>query len=152
MKVVFLVGTVYGAAKSLADYCVAYLAAQDLTALCLPEMTVTDLHASTPEMLVCVTATTGAGDIPEQLYPLYCSLRDTLPPMQGMPSAVIALGDSSYADTFCAAGEQMHTLFAELGMLEVLPMLRIDASETVDFEAAAEPWLAALVAQIKEHL
>jgi MioC protein len=47
-----------------------------------------------------------------------------------LPGAVIGLGDASYGDTFCG-GEQMRELFAELGVREVLPMLRLDASESV---------------------
>ena len=39
---------------------------------------------------------------------------------------------------------QMRELFAELGVREVQPMLRLDASETVTPEADAEPWLAEL--------
>jgi len=82
--------------------------------------------------------------------PLYSSLRDTLPSaLRDLPGAVIALGDSSYGDTYCGAGEQLRELFAELGVREVLPMLKLDASETVTPEADAEPWLAELVQALK---
>ncbi|MGV2462023.1 UNVERIFIED_CONTAM: flavodoxin, partial [Pseudomonas aeruginosa] len=40
-------------------------------------------------------------------------------------------------------------LFGELGVREVLPMLRLDASETVTPEADAEPWLAEFAAALK---
>jgi len=62
---------------------------------------------------------------------------------------VIALGDSSYGDTFCGAGEQIRELYAELGIREVLPMLRLDASETVTPEVDAEPWLAELATALR---
>ena len=48
----------------------------------------------------------------------------------------------SYGDTFCGGGELIRELYAELGIREVLPMLRLDASETASPEADAEPWLA----------
>ena len=64
---------------------------------------------------------------------------------QGLPGAVLALGDSSYGDTFCGGGEMVRELYAELGIREVLPMLRLDASETASPEADAEPWLAELI-------
>jgi MioC protein len=59
---------------------------------------------------------------------------------------VLALGDSSYGDTYCGGGEQVRELYAELGIREVLPMLRLDASETASPELDAEPWLAELAA------
>ena len=62
--------------------------------------------------------------------------------------AVLALGDSSY-DVFCGGGEQMRELLLELGMREVLPMLRLDASETVTPEDDAMPWLAELAKALK---
>ena len=65
------------------------------------------------------------------------------------PGAVLALGDSSYGDTFCGGGEMVRELYAELGIREVLPMLRLDASETASPEADAEPWLAELVQALR---
>src|SRR5690606_4872121 len=78
------------------------------------------------------------------LQKIHATLRDQPPAWHGLPGAVIALGDSSYGDTFCGAGEQIRELYAELGIREVLPMLRLDASETVTPEVDAEPWLAEL--------
>jgi MioC protein len=62
---------------------------------------------------------------------------------------VIGLGDSSYGDTYCGGGEQVRELYAELGLREVLPMLRLDASETVTPETDAEPWIAEFIAALK---
>jgi MioC protein len=90
------------------------------------------------------------GELPDNLMPLYSVIRDVLPAAwRGLPGAVIGLGDSSYGDTYCGGGEQMRELFAELGVREVLPMLRLDASETVTPEADAEPWLAEFAAAIQ---
>ncbi len=97
-----------------------------------------------------MTSTTGMGELPDNLMPLYSAIRDTLPAAwRGLPGAVIALGDASYGDTYCGGGEQMRELFAELGVREVQPMLRLDASETVTPEADAEPWLAELLQALK---
>jgi MioC protein len=92
-----------------------------------------------------VTSTTGMGELPDNLQPLYFAIRDHLPAWHGLPGAVLALGDSSYGDTFCGGGEQVRELYGELGIREVLPMLRLDASETASPELDAEPWLAELI-------
>ena len=62
---------------------------------------------------------------------------------------MIALGDASYGDTFCGAGELVRELYAELGVREVQDMLRLDASETVTPESDAEPWLERFAAALR---
>jgi MioC protein len=97
-----------------------------------------------------VTSTTGMGELPDNLQPLYFAIRDQLPAAwRGLPGAVIGLGDASYGDTFCGGGELMRELFGELGIREVLPMLRLDASESVTPETDAEPWLAELAGALR---
>ena len=96
--------------------------------------------AFAPDALLAVTATTGMGELPDNLLPLYSELRDRLPAWSGKPAAVLALGDSSY-DSFCGGGELIRELYAELGLREVVEMLRLDSSETVTPETDAEPWL-----------
>ena len=43
----------------------------------------------------------------------------------------------------------MRELFAELGVREVLPMLRLDSSVTVTPEEDSEPWIADLIKALK---
>ncbi|WP_286798596.1 flavodoxin [Pseudomonas sp. UBA4034] len=150
MKVAILSGSVYGTAEEVARHAVVILEAAGLQAWHNPRATMADVQAYAPDALVAVTSTTGMGELPDNLQPLYCALREQLPgALRGLPGAVIALGDASYGDTFCAGGEQMRELFVELGVREVLPMLRLDASESVTPESDAEPWLAELVAALR---
>jgi MioC protein len=125
------------------------LKAAGLDAWHKPQMTLAELQAFAPEAFLVVTATTGMGELPDNLQPLYYAIRDQLPAWHGLPGAVLALGDSSYADTFCGGGEQVRELYAELGVREVLPMLRLDASESVDPVSDAGPWLAGLIEQLR---
>ncbi|WP_057432165.1 MULTISPECIES: flavodoxin, partial [Pseudomonas syringae group] len=111
-----------------------------------PRLALPDVLAFEPQAILAVTSTTGMGELPDNLMPLYSELRDLLPgQLCGLPGGVIALGDASYGDTFCAGGEQMRELFAELGVNEVQDMLRLDGSESVTPETDAEPWLAAFI-------
>ncbi len=143
MKVVIISGSVYGTAEEVARHAQGLLKAAGFDAWHAARATQQDIEGFAPEAFLAVTSTTGMGELPDNLMPLYSSLRDTLPAAwRGLPGAVIALGDSSYGDTYCGGGEQMSELFAELGLREVQPMLRLDASETVTPEADAEPWLA----------
>lgn len=150
MKVVILSGSVYGTAEEVARHAESLLKTAGLEAWHALRATLQDVQGFAPEAFLAVTSTTGMGELPDNLTPLFSDIRDALPAQwRGLPGAVIALGDSSYGDTYCGGGEQMRELFAELGVREIQPMLRLDASETVTPETDAEPWLAEFASTLK---
>ncbi len=98
-------------------------------------------------VLLC-TATHGLGELPDNIMPLHDRLTQDRPDLTGIRYGVIALGDQTYSDTFCNAGRQMDTLFAELGGARVGERLEIDActqplpdEEAIDW---AKEWVAML--------
>lgn len=147
MKVAILSGSVYGAAEEVARRAVQVLEGAGCEAWHKPGVALDDVLAFAPEALLVVTSTTGMGELPGNIQNLYYAIRDRFPVWSGLPCAVIGLGDSSY-DVFCGGGEQMRELLLELGMREVLPMLRLDASESVTPDEDAMPWLAELIAAL----
>ncbi|MFW9267748.1 flavodoxin [Pseudomonas sp. NR3] len=150
MKVAILSGSVYGTAEEVARHAETMLRDADFETFLNPRATLADILSFGPQALLAVTSTTGMGELPDNLMPLYSMIRDQLPAsFRGLPGAVIGLGDASYGDTFCGGGEQMCELFAELGVQQVLPMLRLDASESVTPESDAEPWLKELIGKLK---
>ncbi|NWA05310.1 flavodoxin [Pseudomonas gingeri] len=150
MKVAILSGSVYGTAEEVARHAQRVLEKAGFEAWHNPRATLADIQAFAPQAFLAVTATTGMGELPDNVQPLYSTIRDQLPAAwRGLPGAVIALGDSCYGDTFCGGGEQFRELFAELGLREVQAMLRLDASETVTPETDAEPWLAGFISVLR---
>ena len=150
MKVAILSGSVYGTAEEVARHAEEILKDAGFNAWHNARATLSDVQAFAPDAFLAVTSTTGMGELPDNLQPLYSTIRDQLPAAwRGLPGAVIGLGDASYGDTFCGGGEQMRELFAEMGIREVQPMLRLDASESVTPEADAEPWLADLITALR---
>jgi MioC protein len=149
MKVAIVSGSVYGSAEEVARHAQQIIKDAGHDVLFNPRASLADLQAFAPEAFLAVTSTTGLGELPDNLQPLYSQIRDVLPAAwRGLPGGVIALGDASYGDTFCGGGEQMRELFMELGLREVQEMLRLDASETVNPEGDAEPWLADFVSKL----
>lgn len=148
MKVAILSGSVYGTAEEVARHAERLLKDAGLDAWHKSNMSFEELLAFAPDAFLTVTSTTGMGELPDNLLPLYCEIRDRLPAWSSKPAAVLALGDSSY-DTFCGGGELIRELYAELGLREVVQMLRLDSSETVTPETDAEPWLHDLAAALK---
>ena len=149
MKVAILSGTVYGTAEDVACHAAAFLSAAGFEAWHDARAQLPQILEFAPDALLVVTATTGMGELPDNFIPLYSAIRDQFPAWHGLPGGVIALGDASYGDTFCAGGELVRELFAELGVREVQEMLRLDASETVTPQTDAEPWLADFVAALR---
>ncbi|MHC3826339.1 flavodoxin [Pseudomonas sp. G3-19] len=150
MKVAILSGSVYGTAEEVARHAQNLLKDAGFETFYNPRASLADIQAFAPDAFLAVTSTTGMGELPDNLQPLYSAIRDQLPAAwRGLPGAVIGLGDASYGDTFCGGGELMRELFAELSVREVQEMLRLDASESVTPETDAEPWLAQLIDTLK---
>ncbi|QIZ78886.1 flavodoxin [Ferrimonas lipolytica] len=151
LKIYFLVGSVYGGAEDVAEqlqpeiekagYAFEYLEQWE-------EATFSKLNGSN---LLVVTSTTGSGDLPDNIAPLFQQLKDRFPLLPDSRYGVIALGDSSYGDTFCGAGRQFDELLQELGAQRVGELLQIDACETMEPEIPALKWLALWLTNLKEN-
>lgn len=139
-NITILIGTVYGTAENVATAVATQLEQLGHTPnLCL-EPTVQDIKPDNLDTVLVITSTTGAGDIPANLAPLYNECKMTYPLIQGKPYGIIALGDSSYT-TFCGAGELMDELMMELAAKRVDKIFRIDALEHSDATQPALEWL-----------
>lgn len=99
------------------------------------------------DSLIICTATTGQGDVPDNIAPFYQQLVDTLPQMPNLKFAVISLGDSSY-DTFCQAGEAFQEILYDMQAQEVIPRLKLDALETVTPDEDALIWLEQFISNL----
>lgn len=135
-----LVGSVYGGALMTARAIKQALDADGYSVSVLENPVLDDITSDTAPLLVC-TSTTGQGEVPGNLLPFYVALRENLPQQPGRPFGVIVLGDSSYGDTFCGAGELMEEALYETAAHKVGATLCIDALETMEPENEALPWV-----------
>lgn len=135
-----LVGTMYGGALDVAEQ-VKPLFEQAGYAVDISEQpTVEDITQRNGLTLFCVS-TTGSGDFPGNFVPLVRSLKDQSPSLTGLRYGLIALGDSSYGDTFCGAGRALDDLLQDHGAQRLGERLEIDAMETFMADDAALPWV-----------
>lgn len=135
-----LVGSVYGGALLTARDIKKTLEQEGHSVVVLENPSIDDVTGNDDALLVC-TSTTGQGEVPANLLPFYLALRDQLPQQPGRPFGAIVLGDSSYGDTFCGAGDLMEEALFETSARKVGDTLRIDALETTEPEAEAVPWV-----------
>ncbi|SFR81648.1 Flavodoxin [Marinobacter daqiaonensis] len=149
-EIQILTGSVYGGALLTARKIRDELSSDSISIHVHENPTLASLTETSGPVLVC-TSTTGQGEIPANLLPFYLELRETLPLQDGRPFGVIVLGDSSYGDTFCGAGELMEEALLEVAARKVGETLCIDALETMEPEAEALPWARSWLSRVSDQ-
>jgi len=140
-KIAVMVGTVYGGAQYVAEQAIELLGKMGHQPQLFHPARLQNVLQADADHWLLITSTTGQGDIPDDLVPFYVEVQDRFPLLAGKSWAIIALGDSSYGETFCGSGEKFHELFMQLQGTELAPMCRVDAGETLQPEDAALPWI-----------
>ena len=141
------VGSVYGGAEELTNDLVQLAKEHGVVMDVYNPGTLNDMTKS--ETILIVTSTTGNGDIPPELESIFLTIQAERTDLTDKPFAVIAMGDSSYGDTYCGAGKQIRELLLELRAKELQPMLEIDAMENFDPMPPAKPWFEQFIGKIK---
>jgi MioC protein len=101
--------------------------------------------------LIC-TSTYGQGDVPDNAKQLYESLLGIRPDLSNVHYGVIALGDRTYADTFCNGGRRFDAILSELGAKRIGEILLHDASAGTMPEEVAAEWIDGWIALCREQL
>jgi len=101
--------------------------------------------------LIC-TSTYGQGDVPDNAKTLYSALQSARPDLSRVYYGVIALGDMTYAETYCNGGRRFDAILTELGAKRIgEPMLHNASAGTLPEEVALE-WAASWIEQCREML
>ena len=144
-KLTILYGSETGNAESLALK--ARKAAQklgfDAKALDMADATVQALVAA--KDVIVIVATWGEGDPPQRAATFYKSLMaDDAPRLEGVRFAVLALGDTAYAN-FCATGRGVDERLAALGAARIGERVDLD----LDFAKKAANWTDATLGRFQ---
>ena len=101
--------------------------------------------------LIC-SSTYGQGDVPDNAQALYDSLRSARPDLSRVRYGVIALGDRTYAETFCFGGKKFDKLLSELGAQRIGDVMLHDASGGTLAEDDAAEWIEGWMGLCREQL
>ena len=80
------------------------------------------------------------------------SLLNTRPDLTHVRYGVIALGDRTYAETFCNGGRRFDRILSELGARRIGDILLHDASAGTMPEEVAAEWIGGWVALCREQI
>ncbi|WP_105167773.1 flavodoxin [Pseudoalteromonas sp. T1lg23B] len=138
-SVSIFVGSVYGNADNLAIEVKNKLQSLGHEATVYEGGTLEQLQNASN--ILFISSTTGAGDLPDNLQPLFTQMQSQFPMLTNKKVGVIGLGDISYGETFCGAGRQIDALVQELNATVPVERLDIDACEHFEPWEPAAPWL-----------
>lgn len=131
-------GSTLGSAEYVAEHLAEKLeeAGHSTTTLHGPQLD--DL--SIEGLWLVVSSTHGAGDIPDNLQPLYKAIQEQKPDLSGIHYGAIGIGSKEY-DTFCEAIEKIDQLFTECGAIRIGEIEKINILDHDIPEDPAEIWL-----------
>lgn len=139
-QVGIFVGTVYGNSLLVAEEAENILQEQGHEVKLFEEGALAEWQFYRQHYALVVTSTTGQGDLPDSIAPLFQAIRDQVGYQPELRYGLIALGDSSY-DNFCGAGRTFDALLQEQGATRIGEVLEIDAIEQPEPEVVSCPWV-----------
>lgn len=147
-QVGIFVGTMYGNALLVAEEAEPVLVDQGHQVKIFEDPDLNDWQrfAGTGVALI-ITSTTGQGELPDSIAPLFRDIKDKLGHQPGLRYGVIVLGDSSY-EVFCGGGKHFDALLQQQGATRIGDVLLVDAAETPEPEEVTTPWVEQWAKQI----
>ncbi|HHW7519497.1 TPA: FMN-binding protein MioC [Mannheimia haemolytica] len=140
-----ITGSTLGGAEYVADHINEVLSEQGFEVELFNQATLADIEGKAN--LIVVTSTHGAGELPENIQPLFDDLANSTADFSSMKFGVIGLGSSDY-DTFCNAVNIVEEALKAKGASQVCESLRIDVMNNFDHDGSAEEWLPSFIEQL----
>lgn len=146
-KIQIIVGSVNGTAIQTATAVAHVLNHQGHAVRVNVEPMAGDLLQDADEAILVCCSTTGAGELPPNIYPLFLALDDGVVDLSGRCYGVIALGDSGF-QYFAQAGYLMENALYTAGAKRVGELCTLDAKTVGNHALAAAQWANAWVTDL----
>lgn len=136
--ITFITGSTLGSAEYVAECLAEKLKLDDFKTEILHGPSFKDIP--TEGIWIVVTSTYGAGDLPENLQPLFDEINERRPSLSHVYFGSIGIGNSEY-DIYCGAIKKFEQLLIDCGAQRIGERLEIDVVEHELPEEPAEKWL-----------
>ncbi|HHF1986884.1 TPA: FMN-binding protein MioC [Haemophilus influenzae] len=141
-----LSGSTLGGAEYVAEHLNDVLETQGFSTALFHGPNLSDIENE--KIWLIVTSTHGAGELPDNLKPLFDELANSQKDFSDVRFAVVGLGNSDY-DTFCYAAEQVEQTLQAKSAVKICETLKIDVLNVDDQESYAEEWLPSFIEGLK---
>lgn len=141
MQILMIVGSEMGNAEMVGDLVKDELEAQGHTVEVFSEGGLDDARLTEHEAVLVVSSTTGLGDVPQNVEPLYDELVESRPDLANVRYGLVGLGDRNYKDTFCGGPKKWDAILTELSATCVGEKLFLDATDNPMPDEDALAWL-----------
>lgn len=139
-KIQIFIGSVYGGAEQVAEILREELDKCGHDVSLNTYARAEDLARDPNEIILLCHSNTGAGELPDNIQPLYLHLTRDYPRIAGRRYGVVNLGDSCYT-TFNEGGRMLDAAFEDLGAKRIGEPLVLDASSGEDVATLAREWV-----------
>jgi flavodoxin len=139
-KIQIIVGSVNGGAEQVADIAAEKLRALGHSVFINTYASPAELVRDNDEILLLCHSNTGAGELPDNILPIYLHLTRDYPQIAGKVYGVINLADSSYV-TFNDAGRMLDAALADLGAERIGEPLVLDACSGDNPASLTTQWI-----------
>lgn len=138
-EITLITGSTLGNAEYVAEHLASLLEQSNFIVKLLHGPNLEDLPLN--GIWLVITSTHGAGELPDNLQPLYKQIHNQKPDLSQIRFGAIGLGSREY-DNFCAGIQLMVDLLTQQRALQIGKCLEIDVIEHLIPEDPAEVWLA----------
>ena len=146
MHICILSGSTLGGAEYVAEHLNDVLKTQGFSTALFHGPNLSDIENE--KIWLIVTSTHGAGELPDNLKPLFDELANSQKDFSDVCFGVVGLGNSDY-DTFCYAAEQVEQTLQAKSAVKICETLKIDVLNVDDQESYAEEWLPSFIEGLK---
>ncbi len=146
MHICILSGSTLGGAEYVAEHLNDVLETQGFSTALFHGPNLSDIENE--KIWLIVTSTHGAGELPDNLKPLFDELANSQKNFSDVCFGVVGLGNSDY-DTFCYAAEQVEQTLQAKSAVKICETLKIDVLNVDDQESYAEEWLPNFIEGLK---
>lgn len=144
-SICIITGSTLGGAEYVADHLESCLTAQGFNVTLFNQASLADIQEQSH--LIVVTSTHGAGELPDNIKPLFEELDAGEFDLSTMKFGVVGLGSSDY-DTFCNAVNIVESSLVAKGATKVCDSLKIDVVNNFDHDGSAETWLPSFIEKL----
>ncbi|MDQ3035856.1 MAG: flavodoxin domain-containing protein [Myxococcota bacterium] len=148
MKIFLVVGSESGNAEMVGDCVKDALEALGHEVELFREGGMSEADLASRDTMLLVSSSTGIGDIPQNIEPLFDELTATRPDLSHLRYGLVGLGDRNYKESFLGGPKKWEALLTETGAKRVGDRLELDATDNPCPDEDAVVWVKDWIAKL----